>query len=189
MATSPTMKLEPPTFDPPIVDYPTGARHSQAWTEHNQAVVDRLAANMAAIAAIGTGVTDGSDAAAGRVGEYLTASGGPVALTTGATADIATLSLGAGDWDVWGGVNFNSNIATQIRQVWAWVNNASVTAPGDLLYTQITALFVDGGVQNLAAPVRRMSLAATTTIYLSAQATFGVSTSGASGIICARRVR
>ena len=188
MATAP-MKLEPPTFDPPIVDYPSGARHSQAWTEHNQAVVDRLAANMAAIAAIGTGVTDGSDAAAGQVGEYLTAAGGSVALASGVTADIATLALGAGDWDVWGGVNFNSNIVTQIRQVWAWVNNASATVPGDSLYTQITALFVDGGVQNIAAPSRRMSLATTTTIYLSAQATFGISTSGASGNICARRVR
>ena len=49
------------------------------------------------------GVTNGSNAAAGNVGEYLAAtvaSGAAVALTSGGNRDIASLALTAGDWDV-----------------------------------------------------------------------------------------
>lgn len=188
MATLP-MRLEPPTYDPPIVDYATGPRHSQAWTEHNQRIVDRLADNTAAIAAMKTGVTDGSNADAGQIGEFQTATSGAVGLTSATPADTATLSLGAGDWDVWGAVFFSQNVATQVRQVKAWISDTSATPPGDLMVATISALFVDGADQSVAAPPRRISLAATTTIYLGAQAIFGVSTSGATGTICARRMR
>lgn len=188
MATAP-MKLEPPTFDPPIVDYPSGVRHSQAWTEHNQAIVDRLTANSEAIAAVTAGVTDGSNAAAGEIGEFQTATSGAVALTTATPADTATLSLSAGDWEVWGAVFFSQNLATQVRQVRAWVSDVSATPPGDLLVAVTSALFVDGADQVLAAPRRRISLASPAVVYLGAQAIFGVSTSGVTGTICARRVR
>lgn len=181
--------VDPPVNDPPMVDYPSGQRHSQAWTEYNQAVADRLADNTAAIAAIKTGVTDGSSAAAGQIGEFLTASGGATPLTTATPADIVTLALTAGEYEVWGAVNFSPNVATQVRQVIAWVSDASVTSPGDQLLTMIAALFVDGAVQNIPAPPRRFTFASPATMYLSAQAIFGVSTCGASGSIFARRVR
>jgi hypothetical protein len=50
----------------------------------------------------GVGVIDGSNAAAGNVGEYLTATGGTVSGSSGVTIDLITLALTAGDWDVWG---------------------------------------------------------------------------------------
>jgi hypothetical protein len=182
--------VDPPVYDPPIMmDHPEGQRFSRAWTDHNQAVADRLSDNTAAIAAMKTGVVDGSDAAAGQIGEYATATSGSVGLTSATPADTATLSLGAGDHEVWGAVFFSNGGATQLRQVKAWISDTPTTPPGDLMVATISALFVDGGDQSIAAPRRRISLAVTTTIYLGAQAIFGISTSSATGTICARRVR
>jgi hypothetical protein len=51
------------------------------------------------------GVTDGSDAATGRVGEFLSVVGGPTNVntnTTGAYTVLGSLTLPAGDWDVGG---------------------------------------------------------------------------------------
>ena len=53
-----------------------------------------------------SGVTDGNDAAAGQVGEYVTASGSGVGLANGTPANVATLTLAAGDWDVSGNAQF-----------------------------------------------------------------------------------
>src|SRR5215471_18127772 len=47
------------------------------------------------------GVIDGSNAAAGIVGEYIFVSGGPSAVGTANPTSIGTLPLPAGDWNVW----------------------------------------------------------------------------------------
>jgi Repeat of unknown function (DUF5907) len=49
---------------------------------------------------VSKGVTDGSNAAAGKVGEFLSASFSNVAFT-GTVTNLTTLALTAGDWDVW----------------------------------------------------------------------------------------
>lgn len=53
------------------------------------------------------GVTNGSNAAAGSVGEYVTASPTGISLTTGTTINLTSISLTAGDWDVSGAVEFS----------------------------------------------------------------------------------
>jgi len=187
MALAPAAKLDPPTFDPPIVDYPSGARHSQAWTEHNQAVVDRLAALPIELR---TGTVTNDDAAAGVIGEFLSAtSGGPVSLGSGVPSTIATLALAAGDYDVWGAVVFDPDPTTSLREITSAVSTTAAALPGDVLYADIAAIFVDGSNQNLPAPVRRISLAAAVNVYLVGQAGFSVASCAATGIICARRVR
>ena len=55
------------------------------------------------------GVTDGSDAIPGQVGEYLQVLGHPslgVGMPANTAVTILTLTLGAGDWDIWTGGNW-----------------------------------------------------------------------------------
>jgi hypothetical protein len=56
------------------------------------------------------GVTDGSNAAAGNVGEYISSIvpfGSGVSLSSGTSTQLATITLSAGDWDVSGEVYFS----------------------------------------------------------------------------------
>ena len=167
-----TGRLQPPVNDPPLSD-PTG-QHSTAWTDFFQNVADRLMA-------VGTmGVTDGSDATAGQIGEYLSASASGVALTSNVPINVVSLDLTAGDWDVTG--------------------NAQISSPGgarnifgaglDGIDTMIAATFPTTGsvVNGINAALRRYNVAATTTVWLQALGSFSGSAT-ASGTISARRAR
>jgi hypothetical protein len=79
------------------------------------------------------GVTDGSDAPAGQVGEYLNAqvlSTAPIALVTTVDKGIIALSIPAGDWDVWGAVGFTltGNNSNTVLKGWLNITGAA-TAP------------------------------------------------------------
>jgi len=142
------------------------------------------------------GVTGASNAAAGSVGEFvsaLVAVGSAVSLTTATAKNVASISLTAGDWDVEGNVNFTGGSAT--------------TAAGGLFSTGIStstgALPTDGSevpvavppvtttsfLANGTLPRKRISISSTTTVYLVAEATFSAGTVGAYGAITARRER
>ena len=77
-----------------------------------------------------TGVTNGSSAAAGQVGEYLetTAFAAPVSSGTGYTA--ATLALTAGDWDVGGNYQATFTTATGINTIGAVMQATGGTLRG-----------------------------------------------------------
>ena len=176
--------VQPPFYDAPIVDFPSGQQHSQAWTEYHQSVADRLAANATALAKAGTGVVDGSNAAAGQIGEYLSASSGSVSLSNGTTTDIVTLALTPGDWDVEGNVTFTptgavSYAACSVSTVSASIGGLATRVPGASATTQIR-IGTGGAV--------RISVSAAATAYLTAQSAFAGSMT-ATGAIRARRVR
>lgn len=101
-----TPRLTPPLVAP-LVDEATGAP-SAAWIDHHTGIADQLADLRASQ---GRGATDGSDAAAGFIGEYLTATG-TVSLSSGAATTVVTLPLPAGDFDVWGSVKFTPAAGT-----------------------------------------------------------------------------
>lgn len=141
----------------------------------------------------GTATNDA--ATAGNLGEFLSTTvlaGAAVALTTATPADVATLALTAGDWDVWGSVVFACAAGTVATAIAGWIGTASATVPtlpnGGAM-AQLSATF--GAGTTLALPVgsSRVSLAAPATMYLSCQSTFTVSTEGAYGFIGARRRR
>ena len=76
----------------------------------------------------GTGAA--TNASAGNIGEYISstvASGAPVALTTTVIANITSIALTAGDWDVWGSIGVSAAPTTSAR---AWLNTVSATDPG-----------------------------------------------------------
>jgi hypothetical protein len=128
-------------------------------------------------------------------GEYSSAtvaSGSAVALTTATPANVATLSLTAGTWDISGTIGFTPAVTTSITNLQGGVASVSATLPGVITGGQFGAFMtatVPGAVQPAySTGTRRLIIAATTSVYLVAQASFTVSTMGAFGFLGARRV-
>ena len=172
--SGPAATNTPPILDPPLD--PSGQQHSQSWAAYHQDVSDRLASIPVDVT---TGVTDGSDAAAGRIGEYLTASASGVALATGVVANVVSLDLTAGDWDVSGNVQFSAPSGTYT------LFGAGIIG----IDTFIRATFPAGSITEGISPApQRYNVTATTTVWLLAIASFSASVTAA-GTIQARRMR
>lgn len=138
------------------------------------------------------GTTTNNNANAGSVGEYvesLIASGSAVSLTTATAANVTSISLTAGDWDVHGLVNYNASTAT-VTGASAGISTTSATLPtdGSQAYSgvQLTALSTS---DSITLTRKRILISGTTTVYLVASSTFSAGTVGAFGTINARRVR
>ncbi len=183
MALTPPANLQPPTQEQPLAA--TGT-FSEPWASHNQNVVDRLNALPAQLAALRKGVIDGSAAAAGDIGEFVTATFGPAALASNVAADLGSLPLTAGDWDVSGQVAFT--ISTGAALIQAWVSDVALTPLDPNRVVLISAgLFALG--TRLVTGSQRFLKAAPATILLGTFATFGTGTVSAEGTIWARRRR
>lgn len=140
------------------------------------------------------GTATNDNASAGNVGEYVSsavAQGSAVSLTTNIAANITSISLTAGDWDVEGVIFFNPNVATVTTVLAGGVSATSATlpTPGAEGYAQWVGNLTGASVPSLTACSKRISLASPATIYLVAFATFTANTNAAYGTIRARRVR
>jgi len=137
------------------------------------------------------GTTTNDSASAGSVGEFVSstiAAGAAVAMTNNVDRNITSISLTAGDWDVWGNVSLIASGAFGIG--WAWGSTVSATQPDASLYSGL--LFGAGsaaGVAGITIPPFRASFAVTTTVYLSGRARFTAGTVSGCGGIYARRRR
>lgn len=153
-----------------------------------------------ALAIFGTRSND--NALAGQVGEFVTAtiaSGAAVSLVTATAKNVTSIALTPGDWDIDGTIDYLPAATTSITQLNSSVSlttNTLGTQPGgsglatDPTATQSMPAQVPGAnVNALTSPSTRLSVAANTTVYLVAQATFTVSTLTAYGTLRARRVR
>ena len=134
------------------------------------------------------GVTDGSNAAAGSVGEFITSNvpyGSAVNVVPSSTGtDITSILLTAGDWDVWGNMQiFYTGIWTSSASI--WTGTISATPPDPSSYTSVTPDNNCGG----NTPNIRVSISATTRVYLSVVANFSSGSAFCSGNISARRAR
>ncbi len=135
------------------------------------------------------GTTTNNNAAAGSVGEVLTANndGAPVTLTNATATNIVTLSLTAGDWDVFGNCTFLQGTALTLGQCVVTLSSAAfpnVAFRSILQLTSGTAMAIA-----LPAPLLRVSIASTTTVYLVGMAIDTVSGATGQGQITARRIR
>lgn len=119
----------------------------------------------------------------------VTAAASPVSLTNGTDANIATVTLTPGSWDAEGNVTALPNAGvTTMTYLGAWLSLTSATLPDASLYnlqdrTGVVSLNVGS-----TAPSRRFTVTANTTLYLSCQAGFAVSTLTACGGIYATRL-
>lgn len=139
------------------------------------------------------GVPNGGNAHAGYPGEIVSSSiaaGSAVPLTTATPANVTSIALTAGDWDVYGSIYFLPDVTTVIGAESGGINTVSATPPtapaGGV--AAINGLTLAAGAEiPLILGYVRLSLAAAATAYLVAQASFTVSTCGAYGMITARR--
>lgn len=142
------------------------------------------------------GTTTASNAAAGDYGEYIQATAGAAAITTATQTNITSISLTAGDWDVYGEIGYSpSNAATNLKDAYASLSlTGAVLDQTTFNFTRVawdgtTGVVPGVSVQNVVrVGPRRVSVNATTTVYLVGYATFS-STMNTSGGIRARRVR
>lgn len=136
------------------------------------------------------GTTTNNNADAGRVGEFVSATSGTVALTDNTNTNITSISLTAGDWDVEAGIIFTGTGSTTATELWASINTVTATnvfTPGQCIRFRGTTL--TDPLLGFPVGTLRVSLSGTTTYYLNAFARFAMSTLTAQGILRARRVR
>jgi len=146
------------------------------------------------------GTTTNDSAASTMVGEFITATvavGSAVSLTNATGANVTSISLTAGDWDVSAQNDFVLTGATSTSHQ-SGISLTSATLPsqagGSGLGTDALAVLpmpttgLSGTLTQPIPPVR-INLAATTTVYLVAQAAFSVGSESAYGTIRARRPR
>jgi hypothetical protein len=179
------MALAPPIADPPLTD--AGDQHSHAWTAYNQAVADSLDRLNAAM-----GVTDGSDAAAGQIGEWLSSVvATPAGIGNNNPTNVTSLSLTAGDWDVRGEVwyNLGAGPTGSCEAAISTTAGAMPSVPG--IGSRTTQIFVHQANSGQVLPLAtcRLSLSAPATVYLIALCGFSSGTTTAYGRIEARRAR
>lgn len=148
-----------------------------------------------------TGVTNGGDATAGSIGEYVAssvASGSAVSLSNATPVNVTTISLTAGDWDVTGSVIFTGAGGTQTQEMIGGINTTtatlptnSTTNPGSANMIAYTSNWNPLGFHNpnITLGTTRISISTTTTVYLVAQAAFTPGSLSAYGMIRARRIR
>jgi hypothetical protein len=77
-----------------------------------------------------TRVVDGSDAPVGDIGEFVAAAVPLVTLTTATAANVAQISLAAGDWDVSGAIAFTPAAGAAPTQLACMLSLAGATPVG-----------------------------------------------------------
>lgn len=141
----------------------------------------------------GTGTND--NAQAGSIGEYVSASvssGAAVSLTTAVAANLTSISLTAGDWDVSANVVVWPASTTVLASAQGAISSSSASLPSPPCsrFAEIyPASYAPNSTLFRALQPIRMSLSVTTTIYLVVFASFSTSTCSCYGHIAARRMR
>jgi hypothetical protein len=136
------------------------------------------------------GTTTNDNANAGNVGEYVSSTippGSAVALATSTSANVTSISLTAGDWDVFGQVFINPAGGTNTTSFMASSSTTSATlaSPPDFV---IAYSSTGVGIGNPIS-TKRFSVNTTTTVFLVVFATFTGGTNAAYGTLAARRRR
>lgn len=179
--------------DPDTGFYRIGANNIGA------AVSGAKALDIAATGVSFLGTTTNDNAATGYVGEYVSSTvliGAAVAMTTGSSQDITSISLTAGDWDVYGtaAVTTLSGFPS-VTLITGWISTTSNVEAADpnegakAILSQSNAGAGDNSFAELSGLRKRVTLSATTTIYLGIRGAFLGGSIGRYGFIGARRVR
>jgi len=139
------------------------------------------------------GFTDASTAAAGVVGQTFKSAFSTVSLTSGVAAQVATIALPAGDWDIWANYATAPAAGTTTSFGLACINTTTATVPNPT--TEATSAFFGGGTTVAGAILGgqvgtlSVSISGTTNYFLNTTVVFAISTMQAVGILFARRRR
>jgi hypothetical protein len=142
------------------------------------------------------GTSAGDNASAGWVGEYVSSVvliASEVTLTSTVLSNITSVSLTAGDYDVWAETWFDVGGTTTVSHVECSINtsnSAHPTVPAD--GTAVARMYPASTTgQELVVPITacRVNPSSTTSYYMNVTASFATSTLKAYGKLCARRRR
>ena len=136
------------------------------------------------------GTTTNNNANTGSVGEFVSSvvtAASPTNINSGSATDLTSISLTAGDWDVWGNIGYIPAAGTTTTIAQGWLSSSSATIPDASLknFEAFNSAFGYG----FTVPSQRFSLSGTTSIYITGDVTFAVSTMTFYGGIYARRRR
>lgn len=140
------------------------------------------------------GTSTNNNASAGNVGEYVVSQipfSSAISVSLGATFNLTSISLTAGDWDVYGNLSIIPATGGQaVYYLLVGLNNTSATFPDPSLCVSVGCSNPASGFGASATPQQRFSLSATTTIYIVGQGNFNPSAGCvACGFLAARRAR
>ena len=141
------------------------------------------------------GSTTNDSAAGGSVGQYVSGqrtAASATSVTNLSNTTITSISLTAGDWDVFGNVFFIPGASTTIKYLEVWTGT-NTTTPDDskaavFSFVSAGSLIPAPGIGQ-EAPYQRFSLSGTTTILVNIRASITGSSGTACGFISARRIR
>lgn len=135
------------------------------------------------------GVTNGSSAPAGAVGELLSATTTGTSITANTPANATSKLLSAGDWNVQCTNQFVSAGTTTSTAYWTSVSTTSAALSGSFSSTALLNVpTVTGVTETQVSPIVSINVSSPTTVYCVAQASFGTSTMTVNGSLFARRV-
>ena len=136
------------------------------------------------------GTTAGGNAGAGYVGELISSQvldASAISISNTSAKTLTSISLTAGDWDVWGNLFFiPTGLMTQIISAISTTNNA---VNDTSTISQISVNFTSAGDQGIVAPDRRINVSSPTTVYIVGIAEFSSGSCTFCGGIYARRTR
>lgn len=156
------------------------------------AAASQSAARFAIAAAASSGVTDGSNAGPGVVGQYFEAllpEASHVSPSNGVPISVLSLSLPAGDWLVEGRATAFITGAMAGNEVVSGLNTSvAIPTDGTEVYGGMQVFSSTNGFQTMTGS-KRFSLASTATIHLVGRISFSAGTPGLFGCMHARRLR
>jgi hypothetical protein len=141
------------------------------------------------------GITDGSSARPGDVGEAITSLvliGAAVPVTSAAITNITSIVLTPGDWDVSASVITDPAAGTVTQTISGGISLTSGARPGNLGdgFAITQGLTTNAGaILSTAVSLRPLNVTVNTTVFLIVQAVFTGSTMAMYGTIVARRMR
>lgn len=139
----------------------------------------------------GAGVIDGSNPAAGEVGEFIQSiQSVNVALATGVSKTITSIALTPGDWDISGHIRFIPDATTSITLLAVSASQVTDT-PGNVLFATIRTSPAQVPVGSITLDLfeQRINTSQALTVFLVSDQTFTVAALNATGVLQARRVR
>lgn len=153
-------------------------------------VFDSSASLTSSLSAVDVGIMDTTGYVDGFTSSTIP-SGSAVSLTTLTPANITSISLPAGEWEVWGEVRVTGT-ATTAGGIIGAINTTSATLPNPVVGARSnrdtgTGSFSGTGERQLTVGTAKLTLTTTTTVYLIGYASFSGGTATAYGVICARR--
>lgn len=196
-----TLPPTPPALGDPEDVFDARAIDNIAWF---QTIIPELNAFIADLNAAGIpvggfapgqfpGTTTNDNAAAGNIGEYATNAASAVSLPTATDTNIASLTLGPGDWEVWAGFSYAPSGVSSVSLMAAAISTTSASragAPADGTMLAEGALGTTFGCAAFVGKIRiTVAAASTQTVYLVGRVDHSGGTVTGAGRISARRAR